>query len=313
MNRLCDFIYYLGPTANLMVKTCRKYVGSVMSSWRLVDNRVVPPAGAKEGLHLLALARYAEQDRRLSEQTAHADVELLRTVLADTCPPVVVRAAILLGFHFLPRTGEFVKSETGADWDRNLLRWEDIDFVVTPATGEVPGARTIRLRFHHRKTNTPTCGQVQEHQRQAVPGDPLCVVAAMFAYRDDRRAKGLADPHPRAPIFLRDDGRPLAASDITEALRAGARVLERSTKRLTTYSLRTGGATQLKRAGIDDVAVMYAGGWAQVSSMRGYAHFVPADYAWLSAALVDGNPLARAARTSARLASAPPASKRRRL
>ena len=309
MNRLCDFIYYLGPTANLMVKTCRKYVGSVMSSWRLVDNRVVPSAGAREGLHLLALARYAEQDRRLSEQTAHADVELLRAVLADTCPPIVVCAAILLGFHFVPRTGEFVKSESGADWDRNLLRWEDIDFVE--AVGGDASARAIRLRFHHRKTNTPTCGQVQEHQRQAVPGDPLCVVAALFAYRDDRRAKGLADPPPRAPIFLRDDGRPLAASDITEALRAGARTLERSTKRLTTYSLRTGGATQLKRAGIDDVAVMYAGGWAEVSSMRGYAHHVPSDHAWLSEVLVDGNPLARAARASARLASAPPAKRRR--
>ena len=47
MNRICDFVYYLGPTANLMVKTCRKYVGSVLSSWRLVDSRIAPPVGAE--------------------------------------------------------------------------------------------------------------------------------------------------------------------------------------------------------------------------------------------------------------------------
>jgi hypothetical protein len=77
--------------------------------------------------------------------------------------------------------------------------------------------------------------------------------------------------------------------------------------------MRIGGATQLKRAGIDEVLVMLAGGWASVSGMRGYARDVPEDHGYLGAVLTDRDPTAAARRRhSGGAPGAAPAAKRAR-
>jgi hypothetical protein len=231
-NRICSYIFFIGPLSGLRVSTVRKYVGVILGWWRLVSPSVAPAAGEKVCAHQLAISRWAETDRRLRRQFQHVDPAFLSSVFHDTDPPVTVRAACLFGYAYLCRTGEFVQSEHSDDWKRNLVCWEHIVF------GEDAQGRTLTVHFHNRKNNTPSAGTVQTVIRRAIPGSDLCVVAAMYAMRDARRASGLADPAPRDPIFWHDSGRPLAASDIAETLRAGARAQGRSTDKLSTYSLR---------------------------------------------------------------------------
>ena len=79
--RMCEFIHELGMVRGLRVVTVRKYVGCVHSWWRVVDPRLAPDVKAG-GLYALALARYAEFDRRLPQQYQHVTVELLREVMS---------------------------------------------------------------------------------------------------------------------------------------------------------------------------------------------------------------------------------------
>ena len=296
--RMCEFIYELGMVRGLRVVTVRKYVGAVHSWWRAVDPRLAP--GVKEGgLSKLAIARYAEFDRRLPQQFQKVDPVLLRAVLECTDPSKTTKEAVLFGFFNTARTGEYVQAEHSVDWHRNLVRWGQLRFT------DAPGApRTIDVTFETRKNNTSSMGAEQRlHHVELVENKELCFVSAMFEMRDEWRAAGLADPAPDAPIFRRPDGSPLQASDVAEALRAGAVRLGRPTERLSAYALRIGAATQLKRAGVDEVLIMLAGGWASAAGMRGYCRNVPEDHAWLGAVLVDENPTARAA--AARAAAAP--------
>jgi len=111
-------------------------------------------------------------------------------------------------------------------------------------------------------------------------------------------------PKADGPLFLCADGKPLCAAALARALREGAVRLGRSTERLSTYGLRIGSATHLKRCGVDEVLIMLAGGWASVAGMRGYCRDVPNDHAWLSEALADRNPTARVAPRGSRAAAA---------
>ena len=150
-----------------------------------------------------------------------------------------------------------------------------------------------------------------------MPGEPhLCTVAAVNAYVDwlmaARAARGLVgEPGANTPFMQNVDGTQLAASEIVRALRAAAVALGREPVMYTTYSLRIGGATQLKRCGYDEVFIMLAGGWKTVSSMRGYCRHVAADSAGVSTDMAAADPLAVAAargqRAAAAVAAAAPA------
>ena len=304
-NRIADYIFELGPIGGLTVGTVRKYVSAVHSWWRLVNPSVAPEAGATSGMHILAIARYAETDRRLKQNYQAVDTALLLAVFNDTNPSLEIRAAILFGYAYVCRSGEFVQAESSTDWARNLVRYDDVDFM------EDAQGRAIRVTFYHRKNNQSSVGSAQVVIRRELPDKALCVVAAMFELRDARRARGVGDPPGDGPIFLRHDGKPLAASDVAAALRAGAVAAGRSTEHLSTYSLRVGAATQMARAGLSEVSIMLAGGWASASGMRGYIRHIAEDTAYFGEVLADEDPLARAARTGARPAAAPAAKRAR--
>ena len=310
--RMCEFIYELGMMRGLRVVTVRKYVGAVHCWWRAVDPRLAP--GVKEGgLYSLALARYAEFDRRLPQQYKEVSVELLREVMGMDLR-IEVKAGVVFGYSFVARTGEFVRGEHTADWDRNLVKAGDVEYVAATSSRR----RLVRVSFHTRKANTAAKGAVQVYEREELAGDDktLCVVTWMFAMRDARRAGGLGDAPAGGPIFLLRDARtmrerPMEAADVARALRAAATARGESTERLGTYGLRTGAATQMKRAGLEETLIMLAGGWASASGMRGYCHDVPSDSAWLGEVLADPQPAARAG--AMRAAAAAPAAKRARV
>ena len=303
--RMCEFIYELGMVRGLRVVTVRKYVGNVHSWWRAVDPRLVPDVKLG-GLYRLALARYAEFDRRLPEQYMSVTHEMLREVMTMDLP-VVVKSAVMFGYSYVARTGEYVRSEHSDDWDRNLVRAGDVEYIEATSTER----RRVRVSFSTRKNNTASKGKVQVSQRVELEGDDktLCVVTWMFAMRDERRALGLGDAPARGPIFLVRDGageRPLAGADIARlALRPAAASLGLPAARLSSYGLRTGSATQMKRAGVEEVLIMLAGGWASASGMRGYCHDIAEDSEWLAEALADPAPTARAAAVRAAAAALP--------
>ena len=180
--RMCAFIYRLGMDCGLRCATVSKYVSAVFSWWRCVDPRLAP--GKEGGLYRLALARYAEFDRRLPQQYAHVTVELLVYVILYTAPDKTVRAAIIFGYSFVCRTGEFVQSGSGDGWDRNLVCADQVEYLDDVGGGR----RGLRVRFLTRKNNPATMGAEQLQERhELIEGDTtLCVVRAMF--RDARRA-----------------------------------------------------------------------------------------------------------------------------
>jgi len=98
----------------------------------------------------------------------------------------------------------------------------------------------------------------------------------------------------------RTDGTLCFHRRMREWLRMGA-----STERLSAYGLRVGPVTHLKRAGVEEVALMLAGGWATVSGMRGYCQDDPADSSWLSDTLAVPVPAAVAGGKRARMAGPP--------
>ena len=152
--RLCAVVRFLGETCGLRVPTVRGYIGSYYQALRLVDPSLTP--APKQGLVELALSRYADDDRRMKRQYELVDLDLLRVVIEDCDPPPVVKAALLFGRAMLCRTGEFVRSEGGVDWDRNLVLFGDVVLTATDIT----------VDFYTRKNNaaalgakkTQTCG-----------------------------------------------------------------------------------------------------------------------------------------------------------
>ena len=278
----------------LRIPTLRTYVGSLFCWWRLLRPECAPPPKARGGLYELAISRCQEFDDRLPSQYQHVTVQMLLEAIAFTTS-VTIKAAMSFGFSFLARTGEYVKGQHSADWARNLMLAKHVEYITAP-----DGKRSLATNFTFRKNNTASKGAVQRSVRDETDS-AACVVHNMFAMREERRAMGWGDAPPDGPIFLKP-GRPgqmawvpLEAGDIADALRDGARNLGLPTANLSTYGLRTGGATQLKRAGLDEVLVMLAGGWASVAGMRGYAHDVPEDHAYLGEVLADPDPTARPA------------------
>ena len=310
--RICGFIYERGFVGGLRIKTIRKYVGAIFCWWRLLRPECAPPPNSTGGMYELCIARCQEFDKRLPQQYALVTVEMLLEAIA-LAQSETIKAAVSFGFGLLARTSEYVKGECTDDWDRNTVRAGDIEYI-----GTVVGARSVKVKFSFRKNNTASMGAVQFSVRDETDS-PACVVKRLFAMRDERRAMGWGDAPADGPIFLKPARPPnsalkwvpLEAADVANALRDGARSLGLSTVRLSAYGLRIGGATQLKRAGIDEVLVMLAGGWASVAGMRGYARDVPEDHGYLGAVLTDLDPTASAKRRrSSGAQAAAPAAKR---
>lgn len=199
-------------------------------------------------------------------------VDLLRAMLG-TCDPGTRagrrdRALILLGFTIMARRSELA-----------ALNIADI----LPAE---PGGVIALIRVSKRDQDAIGREPVVRYGQH----DETCPVRALRRWTADLETAGLVP----GPLFLRIDrhdhiagtskyaGKPLGDNGGRMSGQAVGIILDRAARRaaagvvgLSAHSLRSGGATEARRAGADHLAISRKGGWQDGSAVfAGYMHIV---------------------------------------
>ena len=176
----------------------------------------------------------------------------------------VLWAALLLGFFFLLRVGEYLAPETVDNRKKglrgsDLIPWKDGLPVTT-----FRQADEVVLRIRGSKTDQLNEGHVKNHFRS---GSDLCVIEALEflqalaprRWNEEKDSYLLANAH----------GKPLRRAEIHASLARAASALGGDPGRMGTHSLRFGGASALWAAYRDSAVVKRWGRWDS-EAFQGY-------------------------------------------
>lgn len=193
----------------------------------------------------------------------------------DCIDDPAIRLAVITGFLFMLRVGEYTTTPTPGKYTKPL-RSSDVRVEN--------GHLYITLRG---RKNDPD--GIFEAARRAVPGNPLCPVARFNDYVAARAGLPL---NPDSPAFLHTSGPrrglPIRSTDIAAAVATIARhagyAFATSVK---THCLRIGGATAARRAGFAPDWIKQQGGWKSDAFLK-YIRVCALDFGDLSVRLFAG-------------------------
>ncbi len=167
----------------------------------------------------------------------------------------VMRAALLLAHRALLRCSEYAVlsqkacERIGSVSDARTLRLRNLKFIPSFRT---PRIVTIQLLVS--KTN-----QTQKFEQCAIKCEcpkALCAVCELMKMLRMRKLKSLAEP-----LFRLADGRVLSRHLVENLIHNLATDLKLDTRYYAPHSLRKGGATELKKRGVDDSILRGIGRW----------------------------------------------------
>ena len=178
-----------------------------------------------------------------------------------------IYCALLFGIMFLLRKSEFlVKPGKPFPPSRASIFFLDIDRnIIADAQVGIVRAEFLTFKVDQSKTDQQALGRVNTHQRQ--PGEG-CFVATMEDYY---RRSFLLGAKP-GDCLVAVPGLPvLTSSTLSQVMKDTVTEMGLPASRVSTHSLRYGGASMLAARGFPEYIIAMYGGWAEGSlSMRRY-------------------------------------------
>ena len=182
-----------------------------------------------------------------------------------------IAAALLTGFWFLLRSIEYLAEDDGIfDPDRSVT-WGDVQFrgeggQLLPWS-DFERVTEVTLTLFSDKNSLGTCTR----SVMAVPGSDVCVVEAMKELCRAWRREFRRDPMDQEPLFMKDTKTVYRRKDISKVLKDAAVAAGIPEGRISSHSLRRGGATAYVAAGAPEPAVQNFGRWTS-DAYKGYVY-----------------------------------------
>lgn len=258
---------WLWQTTGVKADTIDAYGAGVLAHWKVHLGRDAVLHG---GLHtvLLRQLRVLDIAPRLVRKAATPAVLLALAAPALTCPPVV-RCAILFGFFFLLRVGEYAVSGKTQGWQARILKFADV----------AVAAERVSITLGARKNNPSKYPST--FARQSATDKRACLVDAWRVYVLTRPA-ACASPF----AFVWPDGSPLTAAQVGLWLKRAAALAGLVPAHFSPHSLRIGGATAFYRLGFPIEWIMQQGFWKSLAAVLVYCRVDAADSAWCTDAML---------------------------
>ena len=194
----------------------------------------------------------------------------------------ILVTAILFGFFFLCRAGEYLRSGK-PDYAKILrgadvgFRWEDgedeVERRVRFSEGREERGRPDRVDVQFRKTKTDqqAFGCVRTHYRIDGQGRRLCVVRALHELRMTMPARFGDGAEANLPLFRWSEGGMVAREHVQLVLEEAARAVGLPPARFRSHSLRIGGASAMLHVTGQFDLVKRFGRWTS-DAVHGYLH-----------------------------------------
>ena len=241
----------------LQASTVKKYVFGVKFMWKMLLER--DPTSAVS-TPFMVLRAFQAQPKRASSAALPFTPSMIELHLHGLSDDPCISAAIIFGFVFFMRVGEYCGAPTKPGAVARTLLVSDV--VLTP--------RHITATLRHWK-NQNGAGPIT--LRRARCFTRWCPHSLYTAYAAQR-----VDQSPGAPAFQLRDGRPLSADTLNGVLREWARrsgVPEELVERHTSHGLRKGGCVASIAVGKPDSFRLRDGRWGSLAAMRPYLLVLP--------------------------------------
>ena len=261
-NTLCAFMAY-EHARGVKHTTVKAGLWAVRFYWGMVLD--YDPAG-RSRMPAILLKAYVAMDTTPDTYALPITPRMLEAALLGLHNDPVVAAAIIFGFIFFFRVGEYATTQK-RNRELTTLRVGSVRVVL--ATAGATGTITVDLgKYKHAYDK-----QIIQLRRCAAD-TPWCPVKLLETYLATRKRNG-AD----APAFQWLDGSPLQSSQLNVLLR---QLVERSglaepnsAFRYTSHGLRKGGAIAALSAGMASNDVLRDGRWSDFRSMEPYTRALP--------------------------------------
>lgn len=173
---------------------------------------------------------------------------LIRAVATDTLLDPAIRVAIVVSFHAMLRVREFC-SEWAHEYDPacTLLR----QHVRLDKASDC-----VAIRICHTKSDPYNSGNEIFIARSPIPDDPLCPVAMLLTFLETTSHRS-----PSLPLFELANGSFLTRARVTAALQRHAASVGLVAARVTSHSIRAGGAFAMSNRGVDWLTIRAVGRW----------------------------------------------------
>ena len=184
----------------------------------------------------------------------------------------VLYAAVLFGFFFLCRAGEYVRSGPS---DGRETRGMDVKLSVDK------GVRRVDIQFRKTKTDQKAFGCTKtQYEVDGANEVEVCVVQALHWLREWVPER-FAGREAGLPLFRWQGGRPVRREHVQALLQRAAEAVGLPRERFKAHSLRIGGASALLHATGEFDLVKRFGRWNS-DAVHGYLHESAQQYQGLS-------------------------------
>ena len=190
---------------------------------------------------------------------------------------VATWAAIMVGFGFMMRAGEYLAYKDGSFDAKKAIRWRGVVFRrdgqrIWPGAEDLPDE--VAIHFPGSKTDQYNTGRWRALRST---GDAvLCPVRALWTWAGLRVKAKEYDPVFRVP-----GQNPVRRGEVIVILRHAALDAGYVGLKIDTHSLRVGGATAMFAAGYPETEIQFLGRWASPAYL-GYIHRATAGYPTLA-------------------------------
>ena len=177
---------------------------------------------------------------------------------------VVLYAAVLFGWFFLCRAGEYVRS--GPQEEGRVFRGVDVKVFRDD------GRWRTDVQFRKTKTDQQAFGCVRtQYEVQGKREKEVCVVEALRMMRAWLPARFDGGAEAQRPLFRWHDGRQVRREDLQKVLQQAAEAVGLPKERFKSHSLRIGGASAMLHATRQFDLVKRFGRWSS-DAVHVYLH-----------------------------------------
>lgn len=185
----------------------------------------------------------------------------------------VLHAAVLFGFFFLCRAGEYLKSGPASGWE---IRGMDVKLSVDC------GARRADVQFRKTKADQQAFGCTRtQYEVEAAEAHEVCVVQALFWLKEWAPARFGKGSEAALPLFRWQSNRQVKREQVQATLQRAAEAVGLPKERFKSHSLRIGGASALLHATREFDLVKRFGRWSS-DAVHSYLHESAEQYVGLA-------------------------------
>lgn len=198
------------------------------------------------------------------------DLDILEPYM--DCSVAVLPFAVLFATLFILRPSEYLASVKP---HHKPIQFDDVALMV-----DEDGTEFLSVTIRWSKTNAT--GEITTLYRRALPGNPMCIVAAYKRYVASVATAKRTGTFPKHP-----NGKDLDRATLTRFVKVITHAAGRPTDKISLHSLRKAGATRFWLASGDQILLMREGRWASISAMLRYIRADPTIGATFTEAVTD--------------------------